>query len=259
MAIVCFALAANALHFADPKALPAWEGVNTKFGALALGRVDPVTEYLAAQWIQQHSLSASAKVIVFPETVVPTWTAATEAFWQQTLDRLGASGKTILFGARVPVGGLSTASSGFNFSVDLVALRADLVQRRLSHPHVRLSPSGYRYKNTVLVRGDDTAIFAQRVPVPIAMWNPFRPDSAIANPFSTSIVPVAGERVAILICYEQLLTWTALRSLAERPTVLVAVANDHWAQGTPVPDFQLASVHSWSRLFGIPAITATNR
>jgi hypothetical protein len=78
LAIWFFAVGANALHFNDPEPVPGWQGVNTTFGAIAHGRVHPVTEYQAAQWIQQYALSASAKVIVFPETVVSTWTAGTK-------------------------------------------------------------------------------------------------------------------------------------------------------------------------------------
>jgi hypothetical protein len=253
-------LVANAFHPEDPEPLPDWKGVNTNFGAIAHGRVHPVTEYQAAQWIQQYALSASAKVIVFPETVVPIWTAATEAFWQQTLDRLRASGKTILFGARVPLTRRRASFAGASdFSADLAALRGDALPRTLHRPRSSAPTSWYRYNNSVVVRGIDTALFFQRIPVPIAMWNPLRPDSALADPFGTSIVPIAGERVAILICYEQLLTWAAVRSLAGQPTVLVAVANNHWAQGTPITAFQRASVQSWSRLFGIPALRATNR
>jgi hypothetical protein len=57
-----------------------WEAVNTAFGAIAHGNKDPIAEYLAACWIQEKALIAAGKVLVFPETVVPTWTPATDAF-----------------------------------------------------------------------------------------------------------------------------------------------------------------------------------
>jgi hypothetical protein len=58
-------------------------------------------QYEAALSIQHTALTTDAKVIIFPETVVPTWTPATEAFWQPTLDRLRSAGRTIVVG--VPV------------------------------------------------------------------------------------------------------------------------------------------------------------
>ena len=103
------------------------------------------------------------------------------------------------------------------------------------------------------------ATAVQRIPVPIAMWNPFRSQSARLNLFASPVVPIAGERAAVLVCYEQVLTWPVLTSVPHKPTVLVAVANDHWATGTPIPAFQAAAVRAWSRLLGIPAVHATNQ
>ena len=258
VAIVCLTLAANALHFSDPEPMPGWQGVNTNFGAIAHGRVHPVTEYQAAQWIQQYALSANAKVIVFPETVVPTWTAATEAFWQQTLDRLRASGKTILVGARIPVGrGRVQPPPHHDFAADLAALHGN---RPSPFPGLRVRhPNGFTYDNAIVVRGAHTATAVQRIPVPIAMWNPFHSQSARLNLFAPSIVRVTGEHAAVLVCYEQLVTWPVLSSVLQKPTALVTVANNHWAAGTPIPAFQAAAVRAWSRLFGIPAVGATNQ
>jgi apolipoprotein N-acyltransferase len=257
--IVCLALAANTLHFNDPEPPSGWQGVNTNFGAIAHGRVHPVTEYQAAQWIQQYALSASAKVIVFPETVVPTWTAATEAFWQQTLDRLRASGKTILVGVRIPIGMYQRVQQGpYDFSADLAALRggrsSPFPRRPFQNPNAT-----FAYDNAVLVRGAETATAVQRIPVPIGMWNPFQAHGARSNLLARTVTPIASERAAVLVCYEQILTWPVLSSVLEKPTVFVAVANDHWATGTPIPTFQTAAVRAWSRLFGIPFLTATNQ
>jgi hypothetical protein len=258
------ALAALALVFnadsTDPKPPATWQGINTKFGAIAHERVNPITEYQVAQWIQQFALSSNAKVIVFPETVVPTWSVATEAFWQQTLDRLRASGKTILFGARVPLANSTTTRVVYDFTADLAALRGATHGvclspiRSVAFPQRTLS-----YLNSVLVRGAHTSDFHQRIPVPIAMWNPLRTESARPNVFGPGVIEVAGERAAILVCYEQLLTWPVLQAGFRHSTLLVGVANDHWATNTPIPAFQLAAVRAWSRLFGIPAVTAMNQ
>lgn len=257
--VACLAILANALHYKDPDPIPGWQGIDTNFGPIAHGRVNPITEYQAAQWIQQFALSSSAKVIVFPETVVPTWTAATEAFWQQTLDRLRASGKTILVGARLPVGSAHQMQSPYDFSADLVALRGGPHRPFPPIARVHVNHRSFAYDNTVLVRGAETGEFLQHIPVPVGMWSPFRGDSARLHLFAPSVVPIAGERAAVLVCYEQIVSWPVLTSVVHGPTVLVAVANDHWATGTPIPAFQAAALRAWSRLFDIPVVSATNR
>jgi hypothetical protein len=40
--------------------------------------------------------------------------------------------------------------------------------------------------------------------------------------------------------------------MTQRPTVLIAIANDHWATNMPIPGFQLAAVRAWARLFHLP-------
>src|SRR5207302_10939162 len=71
-------------------------------------------------------------------------------------------------------------------------------------------------------------------------------------------VDLGGQRAAILICYEQLLTWPMLPSAAERPTILIAISNESWTAATTVPRIQHACVRAWARLFGIPVISAIN-
>ena len=57
------------------------------------------------------------------------------------------------------------------------------------------------------------------------MWNPFQPQGGVAlNLLGPGTVDVGGQRAAILICYEQLLTWPMLRSAAEKPTILIAIS-----------------------------------
>jgi hypothetical protein len=59
-------------------------------------------EFATATWIQRRALQSNRDVIVFPETVVPMWTEASELYWQEAIDKLRASGKTIVFGAGMP-------------------------------------------------------------------------------------------------------------------------------------------------------------
>ena len=250
----------NVVFSGNSKALPEWKAVNTEFGGIAHGSENPIAAYEAVQWIQREALSTPAKVIVFPETVVPTWTSATDAFWQQTVDRLRSSGKTILVGSLVPVPPPVSGSPQYDFSAQIAALTSttpEIVPARAKAER-KIAPV-FAYDNMVILRGAETRSIKQRIPVPIGMWNPLKTAATRLNISGTGVVELHGERAAILICYEQLLTWPVLASIAEHPTVLIAVANDHWVSGTPIPQFQLAAVRAWARLFRLPYLSAVNR
>jgi hypothetical protein len=214
---------ANVIYPGDPPPRVTWEAVNTTFGRSELEHTDPILEFQHADWIQQRALSSSAKVIVFPETAVPRWNDATEAFWEPTLLALGASGKTIVFGATVP-----------------------------------LAASSQRF-NAVIVRGaSEPTLFCQRIPVPISMWKPLSQDGFPLHLTGRGSLGVAGERVAVLICYELLLTWPLLTVSLERPTILIGLANDYWASQTCIPTVQHSALTAWARLFRLPKLMAVN-
>ena len=62
----------------------------------------------------------------------------------------------------------------------------------------------------------------------------------------------------VLICYEQFLVWPVLASLLHQPDVVMASANLWWASHTSLPDMQAATIRSWSRLFNMSVLQATN-
>jgi predicted amidohydrolase len=266
MAVAFVATNAHLSYPGNPAAPSAWEGVNTSFGAVAHGVTPPVFEYRSAEWMQQRALSSHARVIVFPETVVPRWTAATDLFWQQTLSALSESGKTILVGAGLPAPPDRLISSSallreYDFSAAVAALRSD--QPQLSERVVAFVSPNRRdtetYRNAVVIRGAQQGTFIQRVPVPLGMWRPFRTGGVSLNLLGRGIVQIEDQRAAILICHEQLLTWPVLVSMFENPTILVAVANDCWVEGTSIPRYQTNAVRAWARLFSLPIVSAVNR
>jgi apolipoprotein N-acyltransferase len=248
------------VSFHSPRLPRQWEAVNTSFGGVAHGNIDPIADYADAQWIQEKALSTGAKVLIFPETVVPTWTPAIDTFSQQTLDRLRASGKTILVGTRIPVPSHDATPSRYDFSADLAALGGEQLpmfpttDSRAGHR----TEAWFPYDNALIVRRAETGVVQQRIPVPIGMWNPLKAVTAHLYLHGSGVIDLHGQRVAVLICYEQLLTWPVLISMAQRPTVLVGVANDYWVAGTPIPSFQLAAVRAWARLFRLPYLCAVN-
>jgi apolipoprotein N-acyltransferase len=110
----------------------------------------------------------------------------------------------------------------------------------------------------MVVGGAQAAVVQQRIPVPIAMWNPFRRDTARMNLSGTGLVQIGKERVGIVICYEQLIVWPLLLTMIQHPTVLIGPANDYWAMATTIPTFQRTATRAWARLFRIPCLVAVN-
>jgi predicted amidohydrolase len=236
--------------------LPEWEGIDTHFGGVSHEHTGAIAEFRVVESIQRRALASQAKIVVFPETVVPEWSPATEAFWEGTLSNIRSSGKTIMVGSKV-VG--PTRIAGFtadDFAASIALLTSGRPPISVAGPsrHSVTSP----FRNVLIVRGRDEAIFEQRIPVPIGMWRPLGGEGAKIHLGGPAVLPMAGERAAILICYEQLLTWPILTSILQRPTVIVAVANDHWATGTPIPQLQLNAVRAWARLISVPYVSATN-
>ncbi len=200
-----------------------WAAVDTSFANRR--RLDATLDFLNGEVIQRAALRSAATVAVFPEAVVSRWNQATEAFWEPTLARLAHVGKTMVFGANVPV------------------------------------HRTQEFRNTAVIIGAaGDHVFEQRVPVPLAMWKPFGPKSGVPLRLTgPGAIEIAGERVAFLICYEQLLVWPFLHSAAERPTLIVGMANHYWVRNTSIPAAQRASMKAWARLFALPLLMAENK
>ena len=207
------------IHGKEVRRPPGWVGEMTRIHRPR--KADDLADFAIEEQLQQAVQSSHAKVLIFPEGTVRLWTDATDAFWAPAVSN---AGKTILIGAGQPILG------------------------------------SVRYDNAVVIVGVHARpAFHQRIPVPGGMWNPFRQQGGVAlNLLGPGSVDVAGQRAAILICYEQLLTWPMLRSAAERPTILIAISNESWTAATTVPRIQHTCVRAWARLFGLPVISAIN-
>ena len=102
--------------------------------------------------------------------------------------------------------------------------------------------------------------YVQRVPVPLGMWHIGQPTSGFPPMLSyPSGIRIWNRRAAVMICWEQLLVWPAVQSLASHPSFLLAPSNLYWASGTPIPAIQHISAQDWADLWGIPLYEATNR
>jgi predicted amidohydrolase len=165
------------------------------------------------------------RFIVLPESALGFWTPTVARLWSQGLR---GSQLTVIAGAAV-------IDSGGYDNV-MVAISAD----------------------------EARILYRERMPVPVSMWQPWRAwtgrgGGARANFFSNPVVQSDGQKVAALICYEQLLLWPVLQSMLHSPTAIVATGNGWWTAGTSIVAIQNASVIAWAKLFGLPVVTAFNR
>lgn len=207
-----------------------------------------------------------ASVIIFPETVVPGWTDASDLFWQQTLATLAASGKAIRVGAGLPDSPiwpprLRAELGRYGISAAVAALRSGSANIRAGRGRMERSDprDAEAYRNAIVIRGAQQGAFLQQIPAPLGMWHPFSTGGVPLNLLGRGAIQIGNQRAAILICHEQVLAWPVLISMVEHPTVLVIVASDYWIEGTPVPRYQANAVRAWSRLFAVPTVAALNK
>jgi len=258
---LCIALAIGGRLFPSGEAEPprGWVAVNTNFGDVS----QPFRDFVAAQFIQQKATESSARVLIFPEAVVPRWSEATEAFWRQTLDGCRRRGKILAIGAGLPVQ-TRTGKDGQQKLSDLkrydFSAAIDALTRMDTRPlhAVQGNPSPEPIDNTMLVVGAESTTFFQRVPVPVGMWQPFSRTSVPLRLNAPGVLAIDHQRAAVLICYEQMLTFPILASMLQHPTVLVGISNTFWVDGTPIPRYQATALRGWARLFGVPYLLAVN-
>jgi hypothetical protein len=210
-----------------PKPPDKWKGLNTCFGGLSAqaGLVRFYEQNM--QMIETATNSQGLAVILFPEAVAGHWNSTTEGLWKETASRvLATKGVTVLLGAECFTG---EASEHERYDAVIVAMGA---QSRI--------------------------MYRQRFPMPISMWRPFCKCGARIHWFDPGVFTLEGHKVAALVCYEQVLIWPVLVSMAHQPEVIIAPANAWWSRDTAIPGIQHTVLTAWSRLFHVPVITAFN-
>jgi hypothetical protein len=199
-----------------------WAALNTHLGTGG----SPGSQFEAGETLRRTTLSTRARVLVFPESVIHRWTLADEAFWNRTFYILHAEHRTVLIGAQVPVA----------------------VRRRSAYNSPPLMWNG------VIVRGAQQAFYAQRIPVPIGMWG------RDTQPYwrGSGTMAVDGKRAGVLICWEQLLVWPVLQSMAKHPDVVLCFSNLSWTRDSRVGNIQRVVTQAWGDLFHVPVLRAVN-
>jgi len=213
----------GAVTWSPPAAPPGGIGLDLAWGR-SLGR-DMGLE--AHSRLIDETLGAAregTKVVVLPENALGVLTPTVEALW---VARLRGSGMTVLAGA------------------------TDVQRDGWDNVLVAIDGAGTR------------VVYRQRVPVPVAMWRPWRSLSgertgAGARLFGSATTSVGDRRVAPLVCYEQLLVWPVLEAMLHEPDIIVAAGNGWWTTGADIIGIQKSVVSSWARLFGLSVAFAFN-
>lgn len=213
----------SAAFWTDPKLPEGWRGVDLEMGS-SLGRDTSIQLHRDLIATVKAQPSGDARTIVLPENALGFWTPTVERLWLRALQ---GTGVTVIAGA-------ATVDAG-------------------GYDNVLVSLSG----------SGAEILYRERMPVPGSMWQPWRPllglsGGARAHVFENPVATVAGNRIAPLICYEQLIVWPILQSMLHDTDVVVAVGNGWWTKGTSIVAIQRASAASWARLFAKPIILSFN-
>ncbi|KWV48697.1 conjugal transfer protein TraB [Rhizobium altiplani] len=214
----------SAASWTAPTLPEEWKGVDLEQGQ-RLGRDASLDHHRDLIATVLSSAELSTRFIVLPESALGFWTPTVERLWG---DALRDRDITVIAGAAV------------------------------------LEGQGY---DNVLVAGsarEAKILYRERMPVPGSMWQPWRAwtgyaGGARAHLFANPVVEAGGNRIAALICYEQLIVWPALQSMLYSPDIMVATGNGWWTSGTSIVAIQQASTIAWAKLFGLPLVSAFNR
>lgn len=214
----------------DVKVPSNWQGVDTNFAGLSGAGRDDASQLLAGmqrvEWVKHYALSVPANSVrVLPETVLGTFDGVSAYSLRETEAALTARGSRLLVGTE-------------------------------------LSQKNGQYKNVMLVLGskkDEKWVAVQNIPIPYSMWKPWAADGVVANVFGRdNLVVVDGLKAGVVICYEQMLAYSLLWVMVNRPDVIVAVSNVWWARNTSVSNVQRQMVDSFGRLFRVAVVVARN-
>ena len=222
------AAVANICAAAWPKAPPSqlaqWSAQNTQFQRLQSGSLEHLNSRLQLVMERAEQLQAG-QVVVLPETLLPAASPSVSFAWlmlDDIAEKLEAKGALMLVGTE-------------------------------------LAKPGQAMENILLPLGEHNAKpLTQRVPVPVGMWRPWDKITFKADLLGSGVAQLHGQKVAYLICYEQLLVFPVLVSMTQRPDMLIGAANLWWAKETSIPVIQSQSLIAWGLLFGVPVIQATN-
>lgn len=236
----------------EPPSPPAgWAALDTRFGAYnhgqaeTLHRAEGITALLASHIARGHEhgrggrghgdpLNSTAPlaplaplVVVLPEMVIGDWRPRTAYFLESAIEATAAAPLIWIAGASLANASIPTQT------------RAQI-------------------NGGIVVANGQVTTFEGRISMPFGMWAPWRADSYAAKPWQIPVLDVAGQRVTVSLCYEDLLPWAQLQSHLQRPTLHLSLSSLWFAQGLNVATIKDRSVSGWAQLFGVPVLSAVN-
>jgi hypothetical protein len=207
-----------------------WIAQDTHFSNLWNGGANLASQRLSslsrAQWLLETMAELPENTnLVLPETLLGRWDGVLEAMLAMSEQALREKGSRVLVGAE-----MANGLGG--------------------------------YKNGLLVLGNsegESRSATQSMPVPISMWKPWATDGADADFTGKGSSIVVGQvRISASICYEQLVGFSALRLMLDKPDLIVAVSNVWWATASNIPMIQQQSIKAFARLFNVPVLISRN-
>ena len=200
--------------------------------ALAQGNIAQEIKYLPEQlpamlalYAELTKQGAGADVVIWPEAAIPTYIEYVEAYLAAVQRAAAEQGSTVLLGILRSAPAAETIEEFQNVVVALTEERQTYVKRHLV-------PFGEYFPVPGFIRD-----WMRYMNLPTGDAIPGEPDQA---PFD-----VAGEKLAITICYEDVFGAEQLHSLPEA-TLLVNVTNDAWFGDSIAPHqhLQIARVRA---------------
>src|SRR5574338_488745 len=227
--LLAIGIVAN-IGYRPPQPPPDWLALDTHLGPFPADRHAGFDRQQQLIGIAVEAITSGAKVIIFPEEVAGTWRTAVAYWWRPLAEFAARHGATVLVGADVPI------------SPGLVEEAAP------------------RFTDSLVLLGATQGFVNARQPIPVGLWRPWSNTTAVADLTGSGVIEVRGLRVAVSLCYEDLLAWTVLLSFARMPPpqVLVSAANNWFHDGGDALWIQRRSIELWARLFGVPLLRAVN-
>lgn len=170
-------------------------------------------------------LRQGARVIVFPEQHLGVLSIETKPFLEAALGQpLRKAGAVMVIGAAVPTG----------------------VKERTTN-------------SALIYDGYGWAQHDARVAVPISMVRPWADDSTEIRPLGRGSVTIAGQRVLMSMCYEDMMVWPHLVDLVrQRHDAVVSIANGWWVGDSGAGRVQQQHIEAWARIFALPLVRSVN-
>ena len=179
---------------------------------------DAAAIYDRASAAWKRAGATDAELVLFPEGLAGTWTSSTAHLWSLEAE---AQNRVFVVGA-------------VKHAVDA------------------------RENGVAVVGEGEVRFWPQRLPAPVGMWAPWRKDHVRSHLFGSSVRMMKGQRTALLVCFEQFVTWPALASAFEGAEVVLAPANLRFAKGTHLNAVRELTLRSWARLMGWTVVEAVH-